>query len=348
MKGNYQSMQELIAEIERIERAKEDFLVPHRVLKMEEDGETFNIQNTGSYRLTPLAHTQVAEKLGIPKRYYDQMNALPGLRAYNVNAWLQHSATEQKLVRVLDGQNRAFLSDRFVPFDNFVVMEALLPTLRNIPTLKIASLALTETRMYVQLIFPTIEAEVRVGDVVQAGITLSNSEVGYGAVDVSTLIWRLRCTNGLIGESLLNRHHVGRRIDVDNELNIYKRDTLVADINAFKLRLRDVIEYSLQKEVFERSVRRLQVIANDVIPNPVQAVQNVTKRFGFSDKEGEGIITNLITEGDATRWGLVNSITALAKSIDNCDRQFQMEQVAYEIVELPSSEWKQLIEQKVA
>lgn len=344
MKGNYQSMESLVTEIERIEKSKQDFIVPHSAMKMEEDN-LLNIDGTGVFALNGIAHQQISEKLGIPKRYYDAMEAIPGLRTQNVNAWLKHTMDERKLVRTLDNTSRAVLSDKFVPFDNYTVMEAFLPIMKNFRDIKVASLSLTETKMYLQIIFPSLSAEVKVGDVVQAGVTLSNSEVGYGAVDVSTLIWRLSCTNGLVGQSLVSRYHVGKRIDENAEgLNIYKRDTLIAELQSFKLRLRDIFEHALTQDVFEKQVNQIRAIANERIVNPVRVVENVTKRFGLSEKENEGVMANLITEGDDSRWGLVNSITALAKSIDNRDRQFQIEQIGYQVMQLPAVEWKKISE----
>ena len=349
MKGNYDSMQALATEIERIEKTKQDFIVPHEAMQMREDDRSLFIAGTGDFNLSPIAHQQISEKLAIPKRYYDAMEAIPGLRAKNVNAWLAHTAADRKLVRTLGNSGRAFLSDKFVPFDNYTVMESFLPIMRNFADVKMASLALTDTKMYVQVIFPGLSAEVKVGDVVQAGITLSNSEVGYGAVDISTLIWRLSCTNGLIGQSLVSRYHIGKRIAENADgMNIYKRDTLVAEIEAFKLRLRDIFEHVLTQDLFEKQVQKLRVITEDKIENPVRVVENVTKRFGFSEKENEGIMTNLIAEGDTTRWGLVNSITALAKSIDNSDRQFQIEQIGYQVVDLPPVEWEILKTEQIA
>jgi hypothetical protein len=351
MKGNYQTMEEFATRIEQIERTKQDFIVPHNAMRMHEDGETLEIMGGTkmSFPLTPIAHQQVAEKLGIPKRYYDMMAEIPELRAQNVNSWLKHTDGDQKMVRTLDNKGRAFLSDKFVPFDNFVVMESALPIIRNFVDLKVAALSLTETKMYAQIVIPSIRAEVRPGDIVQAGIVLSNSEVGYGAIDVSRIIWRLQCLNGLVGQSLLNRYHIGKKVtNIDGEMNIFKHDTLLAEVETFKLQLRDVLEHSLTQAFFDAEVNKLREAAEDKITNPVRVVENVTKRFGFSDKEGEGIVTGLIAEGDATRWGLVNSITALAKSIDNRDRQYQVEQIGYEIVTLPPTDWEVIKEGNVA
>ena len=43
-----------------------------------------------------------------------------------------------------------------------------------------------------------LKAEVAVGDAVQAGFVISNSEVGLGSVKIEPLIYRLVCKNGLV------------------------------------------------------------------------------------------------------------------------------------------------------
>ena len=349
MQGNFKTMEALATEIERIEKAKNDYIVPHGAIKMEDDDQTLTIAGTGAFGLSSIAHQQISEKLVIPKRYYDAMGEIPGLRAQNVNAWLKHTPADRKLVRTLDTKDRAFLSDKFVPFDNFVVMESFLPVMRNFADIQVASLSLTETKLYVEIIFPGLQAEVKPGDIVQAGIILSNSEVGYGAVDISSLIWRLLCANGLTGQSLVSRYHVGKRINDDaQEMNIFKHDTLVAEIEAFKLRLRDVFTHALTQDVFNAQVSKMRAAAEDKIENVVRVVENVTKRFGFTEAENQGIMTNLVTGADSTRWGLVNSITALAKSIDNQDRQFQFQQIGYQILDADTDTWSALNKAKVA
>ena len=57
-----------------------------------------------------------------------------------------------------------------------------------------------------------LEMEVRKGDIVQAGVMISNSEVGLGAVSIQPLVYRLVCTNGMVVNDMgERRHHVGRQ-----------------------------------------------------------------------------------------------------------------------------------------
>lgn len=88
----------------------------------------------------------------------------------------------------------------------------------------------------------------------------------------------------------------------------------------------------------------MKAAAEDRIEKPQAMMKNVTQRFGLSEDHGDMILSNMIEEGNLSRWGLANGITALAKSIENMDRQYEYEKLGNAIIELPKSEWKNLAE----
>ncbi len=89
------------------------------------------------------------------------------------------------------------MSDRFLRLDNFELAQAVLPVLGEMGEgVQIVSSEMTQTRMYIKAINRRLELEVNKGDVVQAGICISNSEVGLGSLKVEPLVYRLVCLNG--------------------------------------------------------------------------------------------------------------------------------------------------------
>jgi len=100
------------------------------------------------------------------------------------------------------------------------------------------SVELTDTRMYLKCVTSRLTHEMAPGDVVQAGVVISNSEVGQGTLSVQPLLFRLVCRNGLIAaDSTLRKTHVGRAVGTDDEgLQVYQDDTLRADDKAFFLK----------------------------------------------------------------------------------------------------------------
>lgn len=340
MKKQFESFTEFAQEIDRIEQTKKDFVVNTGAIKMMNDTE-LDIDSVGSFEINNYAHGQIANKLGIPKTYYDKMAEIPSLRTLNVNAWFKNSEQSQ-MVRTLDNKARAFLSDRYRPIDNFLILQSFLPALQEShKEIKIISSNLSEQRMYLQLVFPMMQAEVKPGDVVRWGIILTNSETGAGAVDVKRFIDQLSCSNGLILQSIMRKHHIGKRIDTENESNyeLFHDDTIQAEMESFKLRLRDILAYEISDESFQKEVEKMRSAADDKIFSVTKVVEEVTKRYNIPNKYQDFMIENMASEGNINRWGLVNSITALSKEFDNPDVQYDLEKLGGKIISLTSSEW---------
>jgi hypothetical protein len=113
------------------------------------------------YGVTPLARRQLADKLKIPYAYFERMREdQPALLDRNVNTWLQ-SEDERRMLRTLDGQVRAVLSDRYRRLDNFDLAESVLPILQQLPEVRFESVELTETKHVPQV--HHAQAEVRDG-----------------------------------------------------------------------------------------------------------------------------------------------------------------------------------------
>lgn len=343
MKSNM-TMDEFKSEVRRREESKEDFIAPSHRIRMMDDGNRIGLQDHGEYTLQQNFHSQLANHLRIPKRYYDDMQQIPSLRAANVNAWLVKNGEEERMVRTLDNEARAFLSSKFRPFDNLFALKALTPVFDEFRGMEIQSSSLTDTRMYLQLVFPTLNAEVKPGDVVNQGIVITNSEVGRGALDVSSLIWRLACSNGMISQSILSRKHVGSRINFATEdVNIYQHDTIEAELESYRLRIRDVVRHALQESVFMERIEKLREAAEDGISKRKvkKTIENVTKKLNIKDDEIDNIFANISAEADYTRYGMANAVTALAHE-SNPDDAYEYERAGNTIIELSPSEWKVL------
>ena len=219
------TLTELAIELERQSETKKDFIASTEVLEMTETGAmVLEGDKSQEFEIADVAHTQIAARLDIPAKYYQRMrDKAPELLAANVNGWF-HQKPERRMVRTLDGQMRAFLSDRYRRLDNYDLAAAVLPVLKDMGEgLKIVSTQLTESRMYIKVINERLELEVKLGDVLQAGMVISNSEVGLGSLKVEPLIYRLICTNGMIAQDYSQkRYHVGRNADVGEAYELFR------------------------------------------------------------------------------------------------------------------------------
>lgn len=351
MQNNYQSLTAFAQEIERRDQTRQDYVAASEKIRMVSDNNIGLDGVSGLFGINEYAHGQISNKLGIPKKYYDQMSIIPGLRTANVNAWLSNEPAEKRMVRTLDGSVRAVLSDSYRTLDHYALMAgAIFPAVEPFKdNVMVKASSLSDTKLYMQLVFKNLAAEIKKGDVVQYGLTITNSEVGAGAFKVESLIWRLVCSNGMLGTNLFRKYHVGRQdYSEDENRMIYASDTVKKQLETYQLQLRDVIKHALTDEEFMKTVKALKEAREDKIENVTRTVENVTKRFSFSEKDGEKMMTNLIQEGEINRYGLANSVTALAHSIENPDNQYKVEGIGAQIIELSSKDWKVLTDEKVA
>jgi hypothetical protein len=140
------TLTELAQELERQQNNKRDFLADTRKLEMLPSA-AMRIEGIDEFPLTHRCHLQVADRVGIPAKYYQVMkNIAPSLLATNVNWWLQ-TKPEKRMIRTLDGNARAFLSERLRSslriFSDFEPKDAarltgsqLMPVIRRLSKLK--------------------------------------------------------------------------------------------------------------------------------------------------------------------------------------------------------------------
>lgn len=337
---NGRSLLDLAQEITRQQETKRDFVADTRQLMLTDTGRL--AVNAEDFDVTGLAHRQIADRLKIPFAYYDRMaKDAPAILATNVNHWFQ-AKPEPRMIRTLDGKARAFMSNRYARIDNAEILESVLPVLLDQPEMNVVSCEVTETRMYLKALFPRVEAELKRGDVVQAGLVISNSEVGSGAVNVSPLIYRLVCTNGMISEdSRLRKYHIGRANAADGEAReLYADDTLAADDKALMLKVRDTVRAVTDGVLFNGIVDRFRASMGDAITgNPVKAVEVLSNKVGLNDGEKDSVLRHLILGGDLSRFGMVNAVTRSAQDVESYDRATELETLGGRILDLPRTDW---------
>lgn len=336
------TLQELAVEIQRQDKAKWDFLVPTSEMKMVStyEGTHFAVNGIGEFGLTENAHHQLGEYCGIPAGYYNKLAEYPDMLATNVNHWLNVRGGDNRMIRTLDGNARAFLSDRYRRIDNVQVAETVLPMISRLDGAEVKSCEVTENRMYLKVVSPKLSAEVKVGDVVQAGLLISNSEIGCGSVMVAPLIYRLVCTNGMIAhDSDLNRyrkHHVGRVNEIDAEYTVLRDETVEAEDKALMMRLQDAVSSAISDAVFSEVVGKMrEAVTTKIEAKSIpRVVELVSKEVGIQQGEQESILGHLIEGGDLSLYGLGNAVTRAAQDVKSYDRSTELESIGYKVMTL--------------
>lgn len=346
MKQMFESLSALAARLETNEKAKQDFIVPTPAITMTDDALIGAGDALQPLPATAIGHRQVAEYVGIPQAYYDRMRAsAPALLATNVNRWTADQAKkgERRMLRTLDGQVRALLSDRYQRIDNFEVAEVALNVLSSQRGLRIVSSAVTESRMYIKAVSSDVVLKVpgsaRVGDFVEAGVVISNSETGQGSVSIKPFAHFLVCTNGMVRDSVLRAAHVGRKVDASIE-GLLSDSTRRLEDEVVLRKVRDVISAAFDAAAFKRFIDGLEASTQQHIAGDVHAaVEALGPTFSIAGPERQSVLKHLIVGGDLSRYGMANAITRTAEDVGSYDRATELEAIGFRLLAAPDREW---------
>jgi hypothetical protein len=350
MKQGKYDIQEWATELKRQNEAKRDFVADSRKVLMAPDTGNLEVDLTTSdtdlqrveeFGVTPHAHSQLSQVTKIPKPYYDRMPT--DLRAINVNHWLKNEP-KTHMLRILDDDCRAVVSSRYRPLDNWDLANAIIPVLQEQEDMQIISCDITPTRMYLKALFPKIEGELAVGDIVQAGLTIQNSEVGNGALAAMALAYRLWCLNGCSSEVGMRRNHVGRATGGEGEAAEFFSDaTREKDDEAFWLKTQDIVRATVDQAKFEKIVANMRATKETgSLGDPIAVIEKTVKRFNLTEGEGSGILEHLVQGGDLSGFGLLNAVTRYSQDIEDYDRATDFEKLGGQIIELDPKDWQTL------
>lgn len=328
----------LAQELKRIKDNTLDVVAPTRALSVDVVATKTSPQevavvvpNYGTYPLTRHGHDQLAEKTGIPVRYYQRMaeTGQLDLLAANANAWLaREQGNDRRLVRITDGRVRAVLGAFYRTLDNYDLALLTMDRAKEHGAV-VQQCDLSETRLYMKLTVPDWRESVKRGDDVVGGLMVSNSEVGDGRFVVEPFLYRLVCSNGLIGEYSIAQVHAGQRLEI-GEL-VYSDETRRLADEALWAQVKDVIDATFDTTVLKEMVKQLRGLAKVEVPEPKEVTDVVAKNLSLSEERKNALVRYFAKEGD-TMFGLVQGITRLAKDFEDPEDQVRLERYAGRIV----------------
>lgn len=346
MKSQY-NIEELASKLMENARNKKDMIVDTSYMtaiangdvKLHIEDKKLGIDDT--YTMNNTCLNQIATKVGISKKYLDKMrDGHNALLQDNFNYWMQNTP-KQQMIRTQGTTARAFLSDKYKRVDNEEIAQTVLPILVN-EGYEIISSAITDSKMYIKARLPKLEREVTKGDVVQAGVTISNSEVGAGSVNVSPFIYRLVCLNGMtINDARLNsRHLTSSQATLDGVYEILSDKSKELDNKALLSKVHDVVLSTSDEVRFEHNVAKMHQATEIKIKSPTKVIEVLENRYDLSKLEGESILENLVNRRDDTQkfanlWSVVNSITALGNTMEDYDRGTKMQEIGGRLLNEP-------------
>ena len=335
MKQGMKTIENLYGELMRQREVRKDLIADTRSLSVftEHGSSTLSIftdKDIYNFKITDIAHHQIADRLGIPFKYYERMmNEYPKLLDENINSWLKFKS-EKRMLRTLDGKLRAFLSSRYRRLDNLELVDHILPVIAQMKNCSIASCDITETHLYLKVINKSVKAEIVPGDIVQAGFVVSNSEIGLGALKVEPLVYRLVCKNGMISKDYAHKkYHTGRNVeDTDNAYELYSDETLKADDKAYFMKVQDIVSAAVDETKFMLTVDKMRKVKNiKTGDNPVETVEVLGDKYLLNKNERASVLRHFIMDRDFSQFGLVNAVTRTSQDVEDYNRATELERI---------------------
>lgn len=322
------SLPALVKKADAISSKAKDFIVPAKELTITTGHDRSYLSFNGqSYNLKDRAKRQLAEITSIPYTYYQMLEAdYPDLLDNSVNT-LINDVGKNKMIRTLGGSARAILSDKYCIFDNSQLLKLAVPLIEE-SRFRVASCSITEEKMHLKLISPATKAEVKVGDVVNFGIYLSNGELGTAAVQATLFLERKVCSNGLILPEYLNstRHiHLGKQL---KSMADYEEPDKLA-ISAY---IKDSLLKAVDPECYLPVVAKMKEATEIKIPDPMETVTRITKLYALTPQEQGNILFHLLSDRDLSLYGLFNSVTRSAADSTDYTRATYLEEVGSRVL----------------
>ena len=265
------------------------------------------------------------------------------------------------------GELRAFLSDKFKRFDNFDMLNAVVPVLAESDARwEIVNASVTEKRMTLRLKSAAITGSgANVGDLMALGLSICNSETGHGSAALAMLAWTLICLNGMQTSRKQRSAHLTSSQSESDVWSVLTQTAKDADNAALSLKLRDVAANYSSRESFAEVLETFRAAAGDTLSagtTAQAAVDQVGRVLQLTKKETasvlDGLFSTMAQPGYAgqpvSRATLVNAVTAVgndaalrANRID-ADDVGEWERRGGRLLNLPVSQWSSIASAQAA
>ncbi len=303
---------------------------------------------TGDFRtLHPNGAEQLGRRLGLPPAWTRDMAIGDGwqreLIADNFATTIANTEKKRCLLRSTRDQVRGVLSDSYRRMNSPEILRAFHEAVSLAGAIPLL-VDETDLRWSIKAILPNpmkVDLPHHGEEWIAGVLRLANSDFGFGALSIDFSILRLVCINGMIGENLIRKIHLGSRLGSDIQ---YADETYKADTQAMALAVRDTTNDALRQEKIEEALEKLREAAGEKIETE-QEVAGLVRARRIQKNEGEAVTKKLmdrdggdVPAGPVTRYSLAQAVSHLAGETEDADRRRDLEAAAGELVGLRTAE----------
>lgn len=402
---NRAEIQRILPEIQRQQETKRDFIYPSPKLAVTDMGklvlseiQTFKVgektytewaeaeanakgekiipqKSGGEFSMNRNAHRQLCAKLGVPVDYIDKIrnDGHLDLAAHNLSYRLASAKRagdkvlpfDRMLVRTLDGNVRAVLSDQYLILDNIDLFFAAAQELEKVGA-EIWQMRLSDNAFQIVAFSKNVSGVVTTdagmegftggktaripghdmggndgGELQYAACRISNSETGCGGLNVDSGALTWACRNLSCRARTLRRVHVGRVAENDG---VFSDETKQAEARMTWLKVRDMIRATFDAEKFGEWINAMNKAASTPIMGEIEkVVPNALTKYEIDDTSRAAIMRKLFESRDYSQYGLSQAITYTAHLEDlagNGESASELENVGGEVMRATRREFE--------
>ena len=263
-----------------------------------------------AHRLSRRSKMQLLTRLGMPEKVMDRLPA--GLRFATVNHLIQQYEEGQMMtfrtVNVEEQRTvRALVTDRYTPLDDVDIIPYVADVLADTDA-QVERVMFDEDYTHLRILFPRTQVEVKKGDVIQTGISFSNSETGMRAVRIEPFSFRLICTNGMTSTQMdgaTSIRHIGNAARMKDA--VWRA---VEDARVGASRMQDAFRKALEHAVMD----------------PIKAI-NDHGSDKLTQDQLKAVLAAYTVEPDPTLFGVINAFTRGAQMMGDMETRYEVERV---------------------
>lgn len=284
---------------------KQDLMIDPRELWMSDEGKLITPANPGidlNHHTTDWALGQLASKIdaGLPIRYLRKCP--PELQAENVNHWLGEMQKDNRerapwMFRTQGKMVRGILSERYSPFDDHEILDVLNQMLGkgNVDT---AWWHRDDGGFHLRMTFEDLTTTVGklhdgTPDVHKVGIHVENSEVGKKSLKITPVVYRLICSNGMMGWA--------------TDGDIFKQRHLYLKPHEMYGRVTEAVGQALR--VGDGAIEKLREAKETHIKDPLDVIKQLSEKNKYSKEFTEKVQGRFMQESGDNAFYVVQAFT---------------------------------------
>ena len=330
---NRTELEDLFSRANKIAEESEDYIIPKANLtnvRMNEYGGLSFLCESGAKSLFMSDHAlnQLSTKVGVPTRYISKCvrSGRIELAQDNINSWLEEY-NKSLMIREHNNKVRGILSSKYSVCDTHEILDVLGNTL-DLDNYTIKGHFLSPERFHLRLVCK--EQLPIPNEDLYSGIVIDSSDVGRSILTCKYLIYKKVCTNGLIVTRGVNDLFSQRHINIYKDEFARGLEVSMKAIPQLDEIICKRIESTRQEDLssvlkYGEDLRDIYNLSDEELADVLDEIKTSAK---ISEDKAKEVIS-VYTSGryDMTRWGYINSLTDVAKTL-TLENRIELEKYA--------------------